>query len=350
MLRTAVADLHLARLAVCVPLALLGPVVPASKRVPVLAVAGLACIAIVSPDSLPGFALMACVTYALVHLIARVTDPAKRWRLALLSMTAVGLLFFFGRGYGLGDARVGFGGARVALFAVDMWALLRIVSILWEVGSGKIAPPRPDAFVAWVALPFTLVGPMVRPAQFIASFERPSARFALGAAWWKKVGIASAQILGTFALALLPTLGHMGPTGLRLLSGFLVGPWSFYLGTAAMFSLMEALAAFWQLDVPPSFNAPFGRRNLADFWANWNMTATNLLRDYLFFARWGLPKANFYLNAMIVFVLVGAWHGSNAYWLIFGAYHGVGYCAYLWLKLHKVKPLPDASAPWRARR
>ena len=330
--------LELPRLAACVVLAPLGLVVPASKRALALGILGLAAALAFAPDSFPAFAATGTLVFGLAHLVARVGDPTKRWRLTLILIVTVCAAFVFGRGYGLEDARVTVAGARVAVFALDMWMLLRVVSILWEVGSGKVAPPRVVAYLAWIALPFTLVGPLVRPAQFMASLETPAPRRVLDTAWWRKVAIACAQLLGAYAcLAFDPTQGHTATAFVKLLKGFTSAPWSFYLRVAGLYSLMEALAGFWGIDVPPSFNAPFGRRNLADFWANWNMTATNIIRDYLFFARWGFAKPNFYLNSIIVFVLVGAWHGSNAYWLIFGAYHGIGYCGYLWFKRHKLR-------------
>jgi D-alanyl-lipoteichoic acid acyltransferase DltB (MBOAT superfamily) len=67
------------------------------------------------------------------------------------------------------------------------------------------------------------------------------------------------------------------------------------------------------------------------------MTMTSFFRDYLFFARWGLAQPNLYLNAMIVFVAMGVWHDLNWYWLIFGIYHGLGFCAYLWFQQIKKK-------------
>jgi D-alanyl-lipoteichoic acid acyltransferase DltB (MBOAT superfamily) len=118
---------------------------------------------------------------------------------------------------------------------------------------------------------------------------------------------------------------------------FLVGPWSFYLISAGSFDVQCFVARTWNLSLPMAWNAPFFRTNLSAFWANWNMTMTSLYRDYLFFNRWGLAKANIYLNAMIVFVAMGVWHALNWYWFIFGIYHGLGFCAYLWFQQAKKK-------------
>ena len=72
----------------------------------------------------------------------------------------------------------------------------------------------------------------------------------------------------------------------KLIVAFGISPWSFLLTWAGFYKLMECLALMWGLKLPASFNAPFGRTNLSEFWANWNMTVTSVFRDYLFYSRW----------------------------------------------------------------
>ncbi len=64
------------------------------------------------------------------------------------------------------------------------------------------------------------------------------------------------------------------------------------------------------------------------------MTATAVFREYFFYNRWGRRSFNPYLNAVIVFLAVGLWHGSNLYWISFGLIHGIYFCSYLWLRPH----------------
>jgi alginate O-acetyltransferase complex protein AlgI len=121
----------------------------------------------------------------------------------------------------------------------------------------------------------------------------------------------------------------------KLLDIFATGPWSFYLSTSGTFHLMECFALCWGIELPPSFNWPFGKRNIAEFWNRWNMTVTRVCRDYLFYNRWGLKRVNVYLNLMLVFLAVGLWHSTNLYWGTWGLLHGAGFCVYLWYRNHK---------------
>ena len=110
---------------------------------------------------------------------------------------------------------------------------------------------------------------------------------------------------------------------------FIAGPIGFYLTTAGQFHWMEQLGRTCGVQIPESFRNPIGRENISAFWMNWNMTVTLMFRDYLFYNRWGRSSFNMYVNAVILFTLVGLWHSANAYWLLWGIGHGVLFSGYL---------------------
>jgi D-alanyl-lipoteichoic acid acyltransferase DltB (MBOAT superfamily) len=234
---------------------------------------------------------------------------------------------------------------QIFYYSMNMWLFLRLTTLLWEFGSGRIDPPGIFAYATWVALPFTLIGPVLRYSQFSAPAvtDRATADRAPGAPaspMWPRLVIATLQfLLGIFLTSVLSLANsNVGlPRWERIAISFSVAPWSFYLLWAGYFKYMEVLARAWGIELPPSFNLPFGRRNLSEFWANWNMTATSVIRDYFFYNRWGLAKVNLYLNALIVFLMVGVWHGLNGYWVLWGLLHGVGFCAFLWYKANKTR-------------
>jgi D-alanyl-lipoteichoic acid acyltransferase DltB (MBOAT superfamily) len=121
----------------------------------------------------------------------------------------------------------------------------------------------------------------------------------------------------------------------------LVAPWSFYLTFAGFFQMIQSLGRVAGVPVPDSFNRAFGRENIAAFWANWNMTATRVFRDYLFYARWGSSRHHAFLNTLILFTLVGLWHDTHPYWILWGFLHGILFCAYmLW---RRIAPRPRGT-------
>lgn len=88
------------------------------------------------------------------------------------------------------------------------------------------------------------------------------------------------------------------------------------------------------ISLPENFNYPFFKRNLQQFWANWHMSLTTWLTDYIY---WPLAKkirhverlrnnpiAISCISIIVTFVVCGLWHGDGLNFFIWGAYHGVG--------------------------
>ena len=304
-----------------------------------------------------GYLLINLVTYLFVSGLARIPTNSQlqrqhRWRWSIAAMLVLVIVFLAGRYYQLETRPVPSLGVTLFYFSLNMWAFLRLITLLWEFGSGRIAKPSPLAFVTWLALPFTLIGPLLRYSQFAQQlplmYGTQRTEGINSKEWWRKFFLATGQI----SLGLLLTGFQFSLAGVakslsrweKLAISFSLAPWSFYLLWAGYFKFMEGLAVIWGLSLPPSFNRPFGRRNLSEFWANWNMTATSVFRDYFFYNRWGLAKVHLYLNTLIVFLMVGVWHGLNGYWVLWGLLHGIGFCAYLWYRTNK-----ERFATWQHR-
>jgi D-alanyl-lipoteichoic acid acyltransferase DltB (MBOAT superfamily) len=324
----------LVRMAAATALVPVGLVVPPRLRAPALALAGAALFLVTERQHVAGLMIAACALYAAVHGLARVADARRRWRIAMAFIVLTSAVYLAGRAARLDTTYATIGPARVLLFGLDMWLVLRAVSLLWEVGSSEVAAPGPIAFAAWVLSPFTIHGPLVRPSEHLTALERPPAA-RIDAAWMRRVVVAGAMVGAAIAIELLEPPHAARPRWMRA-ALLLATPWPFYLSLGGYYSLMSVTSEPWGFAVPESFVRPFARRNLAEFWANWNATVTNLFRDYLFFQRWGRKgRPNAYLNAFIVFVLVGAWHDPHAFYVSWGVYHGVGYVVFLWFRSKK---------------
>lgn len=294
-----------------------------------------------------GFVLINGIVFLFALTLARVAsrrDAAQkfRWRWSCVALIALIGAFLIGRWLELESSGFSLAGVRWSLFSFDMWLLLRLVTFFWEFGSGRIARPDLLSFTVWTCMPFTILGPALRYSQFEPQLpwsppdpEKKSDLYSK--AWLLKLLAAAALIIGGVALVNLhSTMYADGGEGLplwaKLSDAFGVSPWSFLLLWGGYYKLMECLALTWYVALPPSFNRPFGRPNISEFWANWNMSATSIFRDYLFYIRWGQRRPNLYLNTMIIFLLVGLWHGVNWYWVIFGVMHGAGFCCFIWYR------------------
>jgi D-alanyl-lipoteichoic acid acyltransferase DltB (MBOAT superfamily) len=87
------------------------------------------------------------------------------------------------------------------------------------------------------------------------------------------------------------------------------------------------------IPVTENFDNPFYARNIKEFWNRWHITLSQYMRDVCFsplskyLARlFGPANVDHAIAAtiMIVFLLIGIWHGTGWNYAVFGAIHGVG--------------------------
>jgi len=87
------------------------------------------------------------------------------------------------------------------------------------------------------------------------------------------------------------------------------------------------------IPVIENFNNPFAARNMREFWNRWHISLSQYMRDVCFsplskyFARL-LGPANINhaiaLTIMVVFLLIGIWHGTGWNYVVFGFLNGIG--------------------------
>ena len=88
------------------------------------------------------------------------------------------------------------------------------------------------------------------------------------------------------------------------------------------------------IELPENFNNPFIKRNIQQLWANWHISLTGWLTDYVY---WPLARKlrnyNYFkknpitlsnICIIITFIAVGIWHGEEFNFIVWGLYHGIG--------------------------
>lgn len=85
------------------------------------------------------------------------------------------------------------------------------------------------------------------------------------------------------------------------------------------------LGKMFGFDFPENFNYPYIARSIREFWHRWHISLSTWFRDYLYFPLGGNRKGavRSYLNLILVFGLVGFWHGANWNMIYFGLFHGI---------------------------
>ncbi|WP_413300621.1 D-alanyl-lipoteichoic acid biosynthesis protein DltB [Bacillus sp. 1P10SD] len=83
---------------------------------------------------------------------------------------------------------------------------------------------------------------------------------------------------------------------------------------------------------PENFNKPFMSRNIKDFWNRWHLSLSFWFRDYVYmrFVFWMTKKkwiknrnviSN--LGYVLLFLLMGLWHGLEMQYILYGIYHAL---------------------------
>lgn len=97
-----------------------------------------------------------------------------------------------------------------------------------------------------------------------------------------------------------------------------------YLDFSGYCDMAVAAAKLFNFNLPLNFNSPYKAANIKDFWQRWHITLSCWLRDYIYKPlggnRHGFLHAG--LNAFVVFLIGGLWHGAGLTFIIWGALHG----------------------------
>lgn len=106
--------------------------------------------------------------------------------------------------------------------------------------------------------------------------------------------------------------------------------------------MVLGVAQLFGIEMKPNFRQPYFATSLADFWRRWHISLGSWMRDYVFYpfaltkpiknlGKWSnkkfgkhigrvLPAA---LGNILVFFLVGLWHGAQWNYILWGLYNGI---------------------------
>lgn len=215
----------------------------------------------------------------------------------------------------------------------------KVVQIIIEIQDGLIKKASVLDYLYFILyFPTISSGPIDRFRRFIKDAETPLSRKAylelLGEGLWKVfVGAGYKFILAYFITNywmnkvppehnLLNTLNYMYAYSFYLFFDF------------AGYSLIAiGISYILGIKTPENFNKPFISKDIKDFWNRWHMTLSFWFRDFIYtriimaaLKNKGLRKykyASSYVGYLITMGLMGIWHGTDIYYILYGLYHGL---------------------------
>jgi alginate O-acetyltransferase complex protein AlgI len=191
-------------------------------------------------------------------------------------------------------------------------------------------------FASFVSFfPQLIAGPIERASKLLPQikakksfrdipFEKASYLFAYG--FFKKRVIADYMVV-------IVERAYENPsaTGVEILIGLVAFVIQVYCDVSGYAHMARGLAYFLGIELSKNFNFPFFASNPSDFWNRWHMTLSSWVRDYVFMPLLIRNKRPF-LNVFLVFFIMGAWHGIQMNFLIWGLFWSTIICIYHYIK------------------
>lgn len=177
--------------------------------------------------------------------------------------------------------------------------------------------------------PQLIAGPIVRyhdiASQIVKrktqfdDFYYGSHRFIIGLG--KKVLLAN--VLGKAADYIFSLPAETIPASLAWL-GAIAYTLQIYYDFSGYSDMAIGLGRMFGFNFLENFNYPYISKSIREFWRRWHISLSSWFRDYLYIPLGGSRKGvtRTYLNLLIVFFLVGLWHGASWTFVVWGLYHG----------------------------
>lgn len=204
-----------------------------------------------------------------------------------------------------------------------------------DVYRNKLRPTRSVLdFALFVAFfPQLVSGPIVRAIEFLpqlATLKR-----------WADVPVKSCLLLFLFGYVkkaciadnLAPiTEAYWADPHAYSVAGTLVGLVGFaiqiFCDFAGYSEMAIACGGLLGYRLPENFRHPYFAPNIRLFWTRWHMTLSRWVFDYVFMPIARHTRVPPWGNYLIVFTLIGLWHGANWTFAIWGALHGLAMAAH----------------------
>lgn len=301
-------------------------------------------------------------------LNSRSNDNPRRSSVWITAGTVLGavlvLAFFKYEGFQkliLAPPRGGIPQATDFIFLVGIsYTAFRLIHFVLEGYGRRLAQPRLLVFLNYVFFfPGFVSGPINRYNHFAEQLGNDGRLLTSDAAPSEQSGgaddsvrLVSSEVSqgvyrimhGTFKKVVLAALIYpytlsavFVPTGMEfwpLVLGIYAQTFYFYIDFSGYSDIAIGTARLLGFELPENFRSPFLKRNIQQLWANWHISLTSWLTDYVY---WPLarylrrsqllqrrPVVLSNIAIIVTFGVCGIWHGEGINFLLWGLYHGVG--------------------------
>lgn len=226
---------------------------------------------------------------------------------------------------------------------------LQLISYLLDVYWGRIEPERnPGKLLLFTAyFPQLVQGPISKYGELSTELFKPAVfswknlKYGVQLMLWgffKKMVIAD-RIVGCVVEAFWS--GNT-PGGMTVWVGLFFYSVQLYCDFSGGIDIVRGISECYGIGLKENFRQPYFSASLGEFWRRWHISLGEWMKDYVFYplstsrAMAGLKKSlkkrynrktatrvSIAIANIVVFTLVGLWHGTGSNFLAWGLYNGV---------------------------
>lgn len=149
-------------------------------------------------------------------------------------------------------------------------------------------------------------------------------------------------IADTMAVAVSSVYDTNSYYGIAVIAGVLCYCAQLYCDFSGGIDVIRGVARLFAIEMVDNFRQPFFSKSISEFWRRWHITLGIWMKDYVFYpislSKWmtkfGGKCRGWFGNKtgrklpvcvanIIVFLLVGVWHGPNWNFIVYGLYNGL---------------------------
>ena len=223
------------------------------------------------------------------------------------------------------------------------YVTFRALDVIFSINDRILTTFSPTQFIAFLFFfPTVSSGPVDRYRRFSGDWNRIRGRHEFLDDLDAAVSRVFQGFLYKFIISALLEKYWLAPalkqTSLLGIANYMYA-YTFYLffDFAGYSAFAIGFSRLFGIKSPENFDAPFISRNIRDFWNRWHISLSFWFRDHIYMrfllaagkGKWfkGKHTAS-YIGLFITFMTMGLWHGTERYYLVYGAYHATLLCLY----------------------
>lgn len=261
---------------------------------------------------------------------------SKRWRpfLTVGIIGNIGIFFYFRIWNALMESFNSLFSADISISKIVIpiglsFILFHAISYLMDIKNGKVKSNVnfADFMLYIVFFPKLSQGPIVKYYEFEPYLRNRQVNLSVLVEGIERfiVGFAK-KVLVADVLAL--TVNRIWGSGMELDTpsvwlGLILFTIQLYLDFSGYSDMAIGLGKMFGFKFPENFNFPYSSTSVSEFWRRWHISLGSWFKEYLYIPLGGSREGNVYLHLIIVFLVVGIWHGTSFAFILWGLTHGL---------------------------